>query len=430
MLDIGDSILALTQTVTGAYCKQRRREEREASAAHNRRAALVRSRRVSLIDAVFARMEEAIVATSGGGRIVFPKRNLYYTVRRLIQRDTPEELSKTYFESLVKQWEEARGEISAMYCDSSGYFIEPHTCKRVPLGTREVEAYQIPDWQYGTILYVEKKGFHGLFANARLAERYDVGIMCAEGYSSEAGKLLLARADQCAQMTILCFADADPFGYNIARKLCEAGRVGRQINVIHAGLKLQEALDLGLEPEYFLRNRALPSGLILNDLETEYFEGEETGRYKDGRPEYRCRRVELNDLASDPDRFIAYVERKLEEHGCARKLVPPAQVILQHAEECRGRFLGDAVRKVLEELLSADSLVRQIATGPLQARIPIEGLPGTLQAWAAKLKPEPWGEALQRKIRSQVSAVGDELRAEVLTRLQESMAKVLRRGRK
>jgi hypothetical protein len=279
-------------------------------------------------------------------------------------------------------------------------------------------------------LFIEKKGFHGLFKEARIAERHDLGIMCAEGYSSEAGKLLLARAEQAQEMTILAFHDADPFGYNIARKLREATRAGCRVNVIDAGLTIREALDMGLEPEIFYRDKALPQGLVLNDLERECFEGEGTGGYVRGRPEYRCRRVELNDLASDPDRFIAYVERKLEEHGCARKLVPPPEVVLKHAKDWRGRLLGDAAREVLGELLNADRIVRKIVTGPLRERISIEGLPDMLQAWAGELAPEPWGQALEREVRRRMSAVGDELRAEVLTRLQESMAKVLRRGRK
>ena len=170
------AIVNLVTSVTKAWCKQRVAEEREASRASRRREALVRSARVTLKDAVFAVMEEAIASTSGGGRTVFPKRNLFYSVRRLIQAHTSEALAWKYFESqLVKAWEAENGPIPSMYCDPRGYFIEPHTGRQVPLGTREVEAYQIPAWRYDKIIYVEKKGFHGLFQQARIAERYDLG---------------------------------------------------------------------------------------------------------------------------------------------------------------------------------------------------------------------------------------------------------------
>jgi hypothetical protein len=159
-------------------------------------------------------MEEAVAKTSGGGRVVFPKRNLFYAARKLIQQHIAEELTKNNFEKIVNEWEAANGQIGGLYCDPRGFFIEPHTRKVVPLGPSEVEAYQVPAWRYDKILFFEKKGFHGLFKQAQIAQIYDVGIMCAEGYSSEAGKLLLARSEQAQEMTILCFHDADPFGYN------------------------------------------------------------------------------------------------------------------------------------------------------------------------------------------------------------------------
>ena len=61
---------------------------------------------------------------------------------------------------------------------------EPHTGKQIPLGTREVDAYDMPELLYDKILYVEKKGMHPIFREARLAERYDLAIVCAEGYAS------------------------------------------------------------------------------------------------------------------------------------------------------------------------------------------------------------------------------------------------------
>jgi hypothetical protein len=370
------AILDAVQGVTKDWCRQQKREERAASARVNRHAALMKTHRVTLKDAVFAVMAAAVAQASGGGRVVFPKRNLYYSVRKLIQEHTAEELDWKYFEgALLRQWEAEHGQIGGMYCDPRGYFIEPHTAKVVPLGTREVEAYQIPAWHYDKIVYVEKKGFHGLFQEARLAERYDLGIMCAEGYSSEAGKLLLARAEQAQEMTIACFHDADPYGYNIARKLGGATRAGQRVHVIDAGLRLREALDMGLEPETFYRDRALPQGLELDDLERDHFEGEWTGEWRGRRKVYRCRRVELNDLASDPDRFVAWVEGKLREHGCARKLVPPRKEVLVQAALWRDTTLQSAAKAELARLLGLDGMVQDLVRA-LSQDCPIKDLPG------------------------------------------------------
>src|SRR5262249_27238796 len=102
------------------------------------------------------------------------------------------------------------------------------------------------------------------------------------------------------------------------------------ITIIDMGLHLEEALAMDLATEEFVRKKALPQGLVLNRTEREYFDGTpDGGTYKGGKwvQYYRCRRIELNALAADPDRFIEYVERKLEQHGCAKKLVPPVKVI-------------------------------------------------------------------------------------------------------
>jgi hypothetical protein len=398
---------SIVEDLTGVakvWTKRRKAEERAAKQLANRLDSMVhkdRSQRITIKDAVFLVMEEAIAKTSGGGQIIFPKRNLFYSVRRLIQEHTTQALSKSNFEGIVKHWEKEHGDIDDMYCDPRGFFIEPHTGNVVPLGTREVAAYQIPAWRFNKIIFVEKKGFHGLFKQAQIAERYDIGIMCAEGYSSEAGKLLLARAEQSQPMTILCFHDADPFGYNIARRLREATRAGCQINVIDAGLTIGEAVDMGLEPEVFHRDRALPQGLELNAQEREHFHGRHVSYNANRRPVYECRRVELNDLASDPDRFIEWVESKLEEHGCTNKLVPPRKIVLEVAKSVLRQRVESSVRANLSIILRVDQMAKDVSDS-LCKKINVKDMPNALADWAEEPKPEAWGDALGQIIDNQI----------------------------
>jgi hypothetical protein len=402
------AIIGAVTDVTKDWSKLRKAEER-AAARTDRRTALIRPARVTLKEAVFSVMEEAIERTSGAGRVVFPKRNLFYTVRRLIQGRTLEELAWKYFEGpLLAAWEKERGRIDGMYCDPRGYFIEPHTGTMVQLGTRQVESYQIPAWRYDKIIYIEKKGFHALFKQAQIAERYDLGIMCAEGYSSEAGKLLLSRAERSARMDILCFHDADPYGYNIARKLRHAARLGRRIQVIDAGLKLGEALDMGLEPEVFHRDRALPQGLELDDQEREHFEGEPDG-WHGSRQQYRCLRVELNDLASDPDRFLSWVEAKLEAVCCNRKLLPPRKVVLGRAKDLRSEMLFSAAREELSSLLDLDGKTVALVTA-LGEKCQVNDLYDVLAGWSKGLAPESWDAALRGQVALRVDGLEDKLR--------------------
>jgi hypothetical protein len=418
-VDDGQAIIDLVTDVTAPWCKQIAAEEREQSRALRRREALTqdRSYKVTLKDAVFAVMEEGATAASGGGRTRFPKRNLYYSVRKLIQSRTSETLTSKYFESLLRSWEEENGPLPGIYCDPRGYFIEPHTGKVVPLGTRQVEDYTIPPWLYNKILYVEKKGFHELFQMSKLAERYDLGIICAEGYAVDAAKLLLARSEESAAMTFVSLHDADPFGYNIGRKLQDADRAaGRDITVINIGLSLKDALDMGLPTEDFTRDRALPQGLELTKLEREYFEGEPCG-WKGRRRLYRCRRVELNALAADPDRFLAFVEDKLRQHGLDKKLVPPRKVVAGEVRALVTQFVGDAARTKVLDLLDVDSLVERVV-GDVMKRVKVKDLPKLLKRWATDRKPQRWDHYLAARVAERVRALDEELEESARARVR------------
>jgi hypothetical protein len=419
------AIIAAVTKVTETWAKQVRAEERDRRASLRRAEALTRKRRdrISLKDAVFAELETGIQGASGGGRVRYPRRNLYYSVRKLIQKHTAEKLTQKNFDRILAQWEQENGLVPGVYCDPRGYFVEPHTGLIIPLGTRQVEDYSIPAWRYDKILFVEKKGFHELLKLNRIAERYDIGIMCAEGYAVDAAKFLLARAEQSSSMTILCLHDADPYGYNIARCLRNATRIQRTISVIDMGLFLEEAIELGLEPEDFVRSRALPQGLVLNDVEREHFEGTACD-WHGGKKLYRCRRVELNDLAADPDRFIQYVEKKLRQHGCAEKLVPPESVVLDRAAAQRTELLREVARAGLAELLKTEGLAAELVR-QFAGTVTVEDTPKLLAEWAAGLEPVSWDHHLRGEIDRRVRAVAEEaLRGELLVRIRELSARL------
>src|SRR5262249_26914699 len=152
---------------------------------------------------------------------------------------------------------------------------EPHSGRQTPLGTREVDAYQFPAWLYNKILYIEKKGLWPTLQAAQLAERYDLAVIAAEGYASEAARVLFAHAHRHEQYQLFVLHDADPHGYNIARTLQDetARMPGYHVDVIDLGLRLEDGLARGLQIEEFTRKKALPSGLTLTDREREYFTG-------------------------------------------------------------------------------------------------------------------------------------------------------------
>ena len=419
-LDRGKSVVAIDETledaisqcvvsVTAEYRKRRKRAERDADAEERARDKANRRRpTVSLKDAIELELEKGIKRASGAGLCDFSDRDFYYATRELIQKHNDEPLTQKYFDKVVDDWEKRHGLITGRQRDPRGFLLEPHTGQRIPLGTKAVEDYRIPPYLYDTILFVEKKGLLSKFQLGKIGEKYDCAIIAAEGYAGRAAKALIQAAQSGHRMKVLCFHDADPYGMNIARTLSEdTGAHRYDIEVIDAGLHLEEALSMGLAVETFTRKNALPRGIELNELEREYFTGEPrpiTG--KNGKPKTQyvnCRRVELNALSADPAAFVAWIERKLQEHGVAAKLIPPAKIIKQRAREQREKMLADEVLRRVMEALDMPAKVKQIAQ-KLERHFPLNHMPGDVATWGKEPQPQSWMQFVDTEVAKAIQA--------------------------
>ncbi len=121
----------------------------------------------------------------------FSARDLYYATRPLAyaHRDWEEgkRLEYKYFsQTLLTEYQERHGPISGLWRDPRGNLHEPHTGGTVAIGTREIAAYEFPEYSFDKILYVEKEGEWPKLQAARLAERYDMAVASAKGYPVEA----------------------------------------------------------------------------------------------------------------------------------------------------------------------------------------------------------------------------------------------------
>ena len=261
-------------------------ERRRTDAARAERSARERERQRTetrtwtLKDAVFEVLREAWQHATGHDQYPVSSRFLFYPVRKLIQRWTSKDLDYDYFSpDLLIEYQRQHGPLRGLYYDPRGVLYEAHSGKAIPLGTREVDAYQFPAWLYEKILYVEKKGVWPILQAAALAERYDMAVIAAEGYATEATRVLFAQADKGQHYQLFVLHDADPDGYNIARTLREETRrmPGYAVEIIDLGLKLEEALDMDLGEEEWTRRKALPQELVLTGTERAYFEGRRAG---------------------------------------------------------------------------------------------------------------------------------------------------------
>jgi DNA topoisomerase VI subunit B len=407
---LGDPPLAMTAAVARALWAVSRKlwgeeERRRKDAARQKRADRESERQqrvaeLSLKAAVFRTLPGSVEKASGGAFQV-SAHTVYYVVRSDIQPLTSRELSSDYFEqTLLPDYQREHGKIllpdgrEAIYYEPRGTLIEPHTGRELPLGTREVRAYQFPPWVYDKILFVEKQGLWPTLKAARLAEQYDMAIVAGEGFATEACRDLLATADKGRSYQVFVLHDADPYGYNIARTLRgETRRMPRHdIQVTDVGLRLGEALELGLATEYFTRRKALPQGIELTGPEREYFTGEQQtfGR----RPTFLARRVELNAFTAP--RLVAFIERKLEAAGVRGKVVPPAAVL---AEQLRGMIYARVHEAEVARALAEANIDLRVAEAYArlepEIRRRLRGLGGAVRRVLARDREYPWRVPLE-----------------------------------
>jgi hypothetical protein len=342
--------------------------KRDAASAERRRAqeARLNDESLKLNEAVFKVMYDAYMYASSDEQYPVSQRNLYYPVRRMIQEYTTAELKQNYFYRLLTRYQLKRGPLKNLYYDPRGFLYEPHTGRPIPLGTREVEAYTFPSWLYNKILYIEKKGIYPGLEALQLAERYDMAIMAAEGYASEAARVLLDKADKSQNYQLFVLHDADPAGYEIARTLRqETQRMpGYSVEVIDLGLHIEDALARGLQDEEFTRDSKLPKTLELTDEARRRFTGRKvvTKEGEKSKESWIAQRVELNALP--PVELAAYIEEKLAEHGAVGKVIPPSTVLTREVERRTAETINATLKAKIFELLDipsvTDALTRQL----------------------------------------------------------------------
>ncbi len=319
--------------------------------------------KISLRDAVFEVLPEGFEIVSSKGKYPFSARNLYYQVRPLLQRLDGEvdELRYDYFTPpLLTEYQETHGKLEGLYYDPRGMLIEPHSGQEIPLGTRDVDAYDIPEWEFNKLLYIEKKGFLPILQQARIPQRYDIAIMAAEGYATRAAKLVLNSIHQDTDFSILALHDADVDGMMIKSTLERETRTSKDhhIEVIDFGLRPSEALEMNLESERVTRQKSFPKELfrILTSDEQDFLRGSETSIWRNGKPKliWHAQRVELN--AMTPEQLIGFIERKLNEHGLTEKVLPDADIVNVHfRQEIRAK-LSSRLKLHFEQMLDMDDL--------------------------------------------------------------------------
>ncbi|MCB1812000.1 MAG: hypothetical protein KDK04_09815 [Candidatus Competibacteraceae bacterium] len=339
--------------VTKEWTKQRKQEERNHQAVLRRDEVMMRSHRMTILDAAYDVMHQAYMAASANNTLPAHARQIMYAARDHIQRRTGRTLNDQYFtQTLVPNYLQSFPNETAdwdVVFDARGHFIEPHTNREVPLGTLAVRDYLNgetssylsetvttlfptlgPKNRFNAILFLEKEGFMPLLQKARLAQRYDIAIMSTKGVSSTAARQLvdqLCSASDISSVPLLILRDFDKAGFTIAATLQKDTQRYQFENLVDAydlGLRLADvqAYDLPAEtvsygksdPQYNLRENGATEEEIAFLCQGQGFSG------------YRGHRVELNAFTSD--KLLAWIEDKLQQQGI-KKVIPDFETLTE-----------------------------------------------------------------------------------------------------
>jgi hypothetical protein len=361
---------------------------------------------MSIKDAAYAVMKSAYLKASDNGKLPAKARQIMYAARGDIIRLTDKaKFDDKYFtQTLLPDYlADHLGETADwdVVYDARGNFIEPHTQRRVALGTVQVRQYlgdrpafgpatrieadalyptSGPKNRYRNILFVEKEGFDELFAAVQLAERYDIAIMSTKGMSVVAARQLLDRlADDIDNVFVL--HDLDVSGFSIAGTLGTDSRrytFDNAVPIIDIGLRLEDvdAMDLEAE-EVKVEHTAARRYTLAQHGATE----EEIEFLTEPDDDGVCHRVELNAMTSR--QLVDFIEAKLVDHGVA-KVVPANGALAQHA---RRLIEQEMTRKALE------AVAAEITQRAAVVELP-QDLEDQTQALLAEQPAMSWDQAL------------------------------------
>jgi hypothetical protein len=311
-------------------------------------------------DVILEHLDEVVDIVSGGHRFRFNQRQLLYKFRPIIKRELDDDLTTQNFTSIITDYESEHGEIPLMYREPRGSIYHPHKRETVTLGTLMVEKYERPAWTFNKLVFIEKEGWSEALKEIGWPERHDCMLMSSKGFTTRAAKDLVDKlAEMDEPVDIYCAHDADAHGGIIYQTFQEAtkARGARKIKIINLGLEPWEAVEMGLEIEKFKpksdKRRPVADYVLARE-----------DKAPDGQPWeswLQTHRIELN--AMDTPQFIAWLDRKMIEHGAIGKLVPPEEVITAELNQ----EIETAVRAAITERILRDAKLDDQVTEALKA---------------------------------------------------------------
>jgi hypothetical protein len=360
--NIANDILDAVETATSKWARQKKSEERHPGMIRYRASRMTREPRTSQKDAAWQIMEEAYMAASGNNTLPAMARQIYYQARPKIMAQTEDkELAYGYFSQiLLPDYIEENGLSWNVVYDARGHLEEPHTNRRIGVGTIEIDNYLHamkapeviaaefsdanvdiigPSGNIAAVLFIEKEGFGPLFKAVKLADRHDLMIISTKGVSVTAARQLVDEICGGDDVPLLVLHDFDIAGFMIFGTL---HRDTRRYQFLHT----IEPVDLGLRLEDIAGLEREPAAATKTDAAHLREQLAENGATPEEIDILLHERVELNAMTSDA--LIAMIERKLKAHGI-KKVIPDDQLL---GEIYRAFHRSNELREEFEELES------------------------------------------------------------------------------
>ena len=360
---------------------------------------------MSIKQASYAAMPAAYANASGDGALPANARQIMYAARGRVQALTGGKLwsDDSYFtQHVLPDFVEEHPEITAdwdVVFDARGHLAEPHSHRRLDLGTLRVRDY-VASWdqrdaqsslvpkldfrntgvgprdRFRYVLFIEKEGFTELLTASDIANRFDIAVMSTKGMSTTAARSLIDALSR-EGVTILVARDFDKAGFSIVETLRSDSRRFRyrtRPRIVDIGLRLADAESMGLEREAVAYKDTVDPKIRLGECgatEEEYavLVSHQTSRGWSGE------RIELNAMSSQ--QFISWLEEKLVEVGVT-KVVPSRRVL-------EGAWI-EAHRQLLMEAAAREA---DAAFVPVDVVIPTD-LPAAIERALAADQTKCW----------------------------------------
>lgn len=317
---------------------------------------------------VFENFQEVYNDATDNGNHIITQRQLYYAMRPLFLNTIREDgyiytadsregnikkLDFKYktFEGYVDEYEREILGKRLVYKEDRGFAVEPHSNKRIDLGTATVNKYEPDLNEYNNILFIEKAGFYEQLHNDfELTKKYDLLLVNSKGFGTNAVKDLIEKIQRMKpSVKLYTLTDFDIRGLGIDRSIKTPDELSvmdiEEFNCDRIGITLDDVRKYKLQEE--------PAGYsrpVLTELENRFTKGEiDQETYNFFKKDLR---VEINALK--PREFKEYLINKFAELGI-KKVEPELYEVDVFEGDDLDEFRQETINEVIGEFVKEKS---------------------------------------------------------------------------